>query len=212
MRRYSLQTEARLEKEALEERLRAGDAKLTVARRERNALLAALRDMQRTGRAGTGESQSPTSAGLAPPETASTDARGGVFSVADAGVTSASDERENVAVSVVGATRQRGTVGDAVHAGDRRGYGLVAVADGCNSRAGNSDTREGDFGEQAKGKACVAVDVDGGGGGVNGGGGHEDDAGSKKSASLAARLEMLAVQTRELLAEDSSWSSDDSES
>lgn len=45
-----METEARLEKEALEERLHAGELKLTVARRERSALLAALRDIQRRGR------------------------------------------------------------------------------------------------------------------------------------------------------------------
>lgn len=44
-----METEAKLEKEALEERLRVGDVKLATARRERNALLAALRDIQRKG-------------------------------------------------------------------------------------------------------------------------------------------------------------------
>lgn len=46
----SLETEARLEKEALQERLREGESKLAIARRERNALLAALRDLQRQGK------------------------------------------------------------------------------------------------------------------------------------------------------------------
>lgn len=47
---HSLETEANVEKEALEERIRAGESKLAVARRERNALLAALRDIQNKGR------------------------------------------------------------------------------------------------------------------------------------------------------------------
>lgn len=196
-----MQTEARLEKEALEERLRAGEAKLTVAKRERNALLAALRDMQRNDRTWTGESQSPISNGIVQSTAASADASLGVGSGADVEVTAASDGQDNMACSVVGPTRKKGTVDDAVDADDRRGHGSVGVVEDCNGRNDNTYTEGGHFGP-VTGKTFDVVRV-----GVSG-----DDGDSTKNASLAARLEMLAVQTRELLAEDSSWSSDDSES
>lgn len=166
-----MQTEARLEKEALEERLREGESKLAVARRERNALLAALRDIQRRERA---EHDPP------PPSTPPylETSRGG---------------------TELGGTSSCARAKRPVKSGE-------CGAEVCDTRA-PEELREGGGGEDDCSYRLRVGVKDKAVGGVS----HQTSGGAARAASLTARLEVLALQTKRLLTEgsDASCRSDD---
>lgn len=154
-RHDSLEMEARLEKEALEERLREGESKLAIAKRERNALLAALRDLQRQG-----------NCELCPrPSSASLDLEASGDGKAEP---CCDDQRASATAE------------------NAHELGRPVGADHGLSEASESRERGG-LGSEARGE------------------------GTGRAASLTARLEVLAIQTRQLLEEgsDSSCSGDD---
>lgn len=192
-----METEARLEKEALEERLHAGELKLTVARRERNALLAALRDIQRRGRVDP-DTLSP----LTPPavETLSGGHGGGRHDEASNGGFNGSSNSS----SGVGAASGGRVAVDAGSDGlesDREGVAKVVGTNASNRLPlGGAGEEDGMSGPRSSGKG-----IPGDSKGVDGGGGRES-----RAAALTARLEVLALQTQQLLAdEDTSCSSDE---
>lgn len=173
-----METEARVEKQALEERIQAGDSKLAVARRERNALLAALRDVQRQDRVRSNPLPAST-----PP----------IRSTSRAG-----DDDNHIETF--------GTVGesDGGHRDDALGEPSVSTF----VAAVDKDGRDKSFHDSTI-DASATLSQSGGGvaldwstgqnkstGVVSGGGVSK----SAKAASLSARLEMLAVQTQQLLA------------
>ena len=190
--RGSSETEARLEKEALQERLRDGESKLAVARRERSALLAALRDVQRRGREDAIPSPRRDSARfqLEP----------------DCG------RRENCDVDGVegkvcgeegvSATEKSSSFAGGLERGARAVERFEEVPEPRASEKASPISRSrggGVGGAVPRLKPGLPSDE-----GARGNGG--------KSASLTARLEMLALQTRQLLAEGSDSScSDDSD-
>eukprot|EP00903_Cladosiphon_okamuranus_P007182 g6974.t1 len=214
----SMHAEAALEKDALEERLRAGEAKLATARRERNALLAALRDLQRRGRS----SGSDPVFSLPAADLGSSQGRGGMTlddlgeatGVCDGGCGSgvgaeegprqkmppsgarlrvtaqgsgAEVSGEEAAPDVVVESRSKGLKGSPMGGGGE--------SDGVlESRSSGGRVSDG---------AWQVVGVEGVGRG-----------GSARAATLSARLELLALQTQQLLEDGSdtsySSSSDDS--
>lgn len=193
----SVQTEARLEKEAVEERLRAAESKLTVARRERNALLAAVRDIQRRGRMDL----DPLSA-LTPSELCIS--RGGGetrdFGAGDGGSSRTCEGGE--------ATGGRMTDGQILAGGKKNDVGVVEVVEDRTSEKLPRGTVE------KVDASGLGSGGEGGSGGVGEGGVAEvGERGTRggRTASLSARLEVLAAQTRQLLADgsDSSYSDDD---
>lgn len=192
-----METEARLEKEALEERLHAGELKLTVARRERNALLAALRDIQRRGRVDP-DTLSP----LTPPgmETLSGGhGRGGHDEASNGGFNGSRNSS-----STVGAV-SRGRAAVAAGSGglesDREGAVKVVGTSATNRLpVGGAGEEDGMSGSRSSGKGIPGDSKAVEGEGVR----------DSRAASLTARLEMLALQTQQLLAdEDTSCSSDE---
>lgn len=169
--------------------------------------------------------RSPISTGTSPSATSSTGRRwGGVFPAADTRETSVSDHRMEKNATVFGDENSDGGMADLkVRAGD---HGSNLVSGDATSGGGGGDgsgtdggddgaTDGGDDGARTQEWDPRDKEHEGAGGitGADGVGvGGMGDGAAEKSASLAARLEMLAVQTRKLLAEDSSsCSSYDSE-
>lgn len=194
-----------MEKEALEERLRAGSAKLTVARRERNALLAALRDIQRKERIGPHTPSPPSltqtslETPLNQPAAAATTTTATTTGVAvrpgeiPEGVTSAASEGDaqglKVSVKRRGSDGRDGGIENQRHTSGNDKARSDWVVVGTGSERSANDTA-------GKGKSAGRADEVAGDAFVG-------DKGGSKNASLAARLEMLALQTQQLLEEDS---------
>ncbi|CAM9099505.1 unnamed protein product [Hapterophycus canaliculatus] len=221
----SMRAEADVEKEALEERVRVGESKLATARRERNALLAALRDLQKRGRSGSDPLSlfAPSSdlgasrgggLGMAVQELDG-DSGGDGGSVAGVGAVdgifppAVGDKRRGVrpcvstvatpvVVSAKGGrakSTQEQVVPEAVQ--PRVSGGLLESGGGASDDA--VDLR---FGGERSGRECQ--------GSGSGGPVHRD---AERTASLSARLEVLALQTQQLLADgsDTSYGADDSD-
>lgn len=194
-----MQAEAKLEKESLEERIRIGESKTTVLRRERNALLAALRDIQRRGR--TDPNPLPPSMGL---EISRNEGRGGEklrFDRSDANGASTTNVAQSgskfcsrTSNCTISERIVKPRPFDRVVAMDGAA-GMDAVSKSISCGGISRDGREGV--EEEKSRETGNGDAGGGG----------------KGAELSARLEALALQTRQLLARDSdsdtSCSSDD---
>ena len=214
----SMHAEAVLEKEALEERLRAGEAKLATARRERNALLAALRDLQRRGRSGSDSISS-----LPPPTELDASRGGGGMTLDDlgeahgaAGVAGGGDSRGRGQGAEKVAPIQTPSDGAKLDATAAQGSAPPetssqgAAPEVVGSR-GLEDLQAGGGEESDSGLECrgsVEERRDGAwqGAGVDG---VDERGGSARAASLSARLEMLTLQTQQLLEDgsDTSYSS-----
>lgn len=205
-----MQAEATLEKEALEERVRAGELKLATARRERNALLAALRDLQGGRRSGSDCPLSP----LAPSDL-ETQHGGGGMAIQE--LDDATDVGSDVTGgSSVGRGGGRAVGGEAEVRGQSHAAAPVVTALGSRVENIRQQARPPEFVEsRASGglrEGDGAIDLgERGMGGSKGMGcrGAPAGEGGRRAASLSARLEALALQTQQLL-EDGTDSSDDS--
>lgn len=182
----SLQTEATLEREALQERIHAVESKLTIAKRERNALLAALRDIQRRERTDPGHPalETPRGGGDAPGELSPFDISSG-RNAAGRGEAIGRALTVDALSGSPGADAGVDTVEGVAPNGLVRGVGdgnLSPVVGGADDKRD-----DGARGERVRGEGCVVRSAQGG----------------ARTASLSARLEVLALQTRQLLADDS---------
>lgn len=183
----SLQTEATLEREALQERTRAVESKLAIAKRERNALLAALRDIQRRERTNPGHPALETPRGGAD-TTGERAARFDISSGSDAGTGREETIGRGLTVEALsgspGADIGADAVGGIATDGSVGGGGdgnVLPVGGGPGGKRGSME------GERVRGEAHVVISGESG----------------ARTASLSARLEVLALQTRQLLADDS---------
>lgn len=204
-----MQAEATLEKQALEERVRAGELKLATARRERNALLAALRDLQGRRQPGSDHPLSP----LAPSDLETSHGGGGM---AIQELDDATDIGGDVSGgSSVGRGGGRAVGGEA----ELRGQSHAApVVTALGSRVENirQQSRPPEFVESRsagglkEGDGAIELGERGMGGSKGmGSRGAPAGEGGGRTASLSARLEALALQTQQLL-DDGTDSSDDS--
>lgn len=221
-----MQAEANVEKEALEERLRAGQSKLATARRERNALLAALRDLQKRGRSGS----DPLSLFAPSSDLGASRAGGGGMALQDFNEDSGCERGSAASVNRVDGTvpsvGQQNLGGLPPRASGFAPPVLVAapggrarsaqepvatevvrprVSGGLLESGGSADNDTAELrvgGETGEGEWR----------GSSSRGPVDEDAG--RAASLSARLEMLARQTQQLLADgsDTSYSAGDSDS
>lgn len=217
-----MHAEAALEKEALEERLRAGEAKLATARRERNALLAALRDLQRRGR-----SSGPDRVSSMPPAELAASQGGGGMTLDDLGETSGvggggcgggagagAEEIPRPQMPPAGAKLDMTAQGSGVEVSSQE-----AAPEVVGSRSKGLKGLPMGGGEKSDGVLELRSSWGGGKSGAWEGTGVEGvgRGGSARAASLSARLELLALQTQQLLevgsdTSISSTSSSDSDS
>lgn len=162
------------------------ESKLAIAKRERNALLAALRDIQRRERTNPGHPALETPRGGA--DTTGERARFDISSGSDA-------------ATGRGETIGRGLTVEALSGSPGANIGADAVG---------GIATDGSVGGGGDGNVLPAVGDPGGKRGSMGGGRVRGEAhvvrsgeGGARTASLSARLEVLALQTRQLLADDS---------
>lgn len=192
-----METEARLEKEALEERLHAGGLKLTVARRERNALLAALREIQRRGRIDP-DTLSP----LTPPKVETS--RGGHEG---GGRNETKNGGFNGSSAVGAAIGGRAAVAAGSGGLESDGEGVLKVVETSATNPSSLGGRGED--NDMSGPRSSEKGITGDSKGVERRGGTGRDS---RAASLTARLEVLALQTQQLLADDDTSCSSDGDS
>ncbi|CAM9321865.1 unnamed protein product [Scytosiphon promiscuus] len=224
----SMKAEADVEKAALEERMRAGESKLATARRERNALLAALRDLQKRGRSGS----DPLSL-FAPSSDLGASREGGAGMAVqeldgDSGGDGGSVASVGGRVGGIGPTEVQLKIRGEPPRASGVTTSMVVSAQGGRAK-GAQEQAAPEVARQIKrsGGSCESARVadDNGaelrfGGQRNGGewqgsgsrGPVHGDAG--RAASLSARLEVLALQTQQLLADgsDTSYSAGESDS
>jgi len=211
-----MHAEAKVEKEALEERLRAGEAKLATARRERNAMLAALRELQRQRRGRPVSDPAPFFS-LTPTDLGTSRGAGDML-LKDLGDTGGGRGGGGGVGRVIGSSVDSSVGMQEIPQRQAPSSSSPTPAAAAAHESGDaSDSEDGPKVVGSKGLGVSELSSGGGrrkeawqGGGV----GRVEREGGGRATSLSARLELLAIQTQQLLEDgsDTSCSSSDDDS